>query len=285
LSARKLAVLAVAALLAPMLSALPGHAACDPTTDPDKTDIANARAAVVANCNCTGELRHGAYVSCAAQQANAVLTNKSCAGFVKKCAAHSTCGKPNAVTCCLTTTKVTKCKIKPDAPHCTAKGGSVGSCTSCCDACPASGSGPSCPTPTTTTTLPSCSAPNACGGSCPTGTTCLYDFNRNQCFCDNCGAGGSSGCVCLLSNPPPSCDAGHTCSASDTCVMDVCGLGPNWCFGPTCTSDTDCTGGEVCTFVACCGAPGASCGPNFHCCSGTCSGGICSSPSGAFLDG
>jgi len=139
------------ALLALLVSAVPSYAKCDPTTDPDKSDIANARAAVAANCDCAGATSHGAYVSCAAQQANTVLTNKSCAGAIKKCASHSTCGKPDAVTCCLTTTKGTKCKIKKDAAHCTAKQGTVGSCTSCCDACPAPGSGPSCPAPTTTT--------------------------------------------------------------------------------------------------------------------------------------
>ena len=32
---------ALAALLTVLVSAAPGHAACDPTTDPDKTDIAN----------------------------------------------------------------------------------------------------------------------------------------------------------------------------------------------------------------------------------------------------
>src|SRR5260370_14108371 len=93
------------ALLALLVSAAPGYAKCDPTTDPDKSDIANARAAVAANCNCTGATSHGAYVSCAAQQANAVLVNKSCAGSVKKCASHSICGNPTgAVTCCLVTT-------------------------------------------------------------------------------------------------------------------------------------------------------------------------------------
>jgi hypothetical protein len=93
----KLHLAALAALLYVLTGAHSSYAKCDPTTDPDKTDIASARAAVAARCNCTGELRHGAYVSCAAQQANAVLTNKSCTGFVKKCASHSTCGKPNAV--------------------------------------------------------------------------------------------------------------------------------------------------------------------------------------------
>src|SRR5262249_43272081 len=119
-----------------LVSSVPGHAACDPSTDPDKTDIANVRAAVAAHCDCSA-LSHGAYVSCAAQQANTVLVNKSCAGFVKKCAAHSVCGRPaGAVTCCLTSTKGTTCRVKPDAAHCTVKQGTVGTCASCCDACP-----------------------------------------------------------------------------------------------------------------------------------------------------
>src|SRR5262245_27465527 len=142
--------LAAFALLA--TAASPVHAKCDPTTEPNKIDIANARAAVAANCDCAGAtVTHGSYKSCAAHQAKAVLTNKSCAGVVKKCASRSTCGKPRAVTCCLTTPKGTKCKIKKDASHCTAKQGTVGTCTSCCDACPTPGGGPSCPTMTTTT--------------------------------------------------------------------------------------------------------------------------------------
>jgi hypothetical protein len=59
---------AAAMFLNVVIGAAPGHAACDPTTDPDKTDIANARAAVAANCSCAGATSHGAYVSCAAQQ-------------------------------------------------------------------------------------------------------------------------------------------------------------------------------------------------------------------------
>src|SRR3989442_15798557 len=150
---RRVGLGALPALLAVLACAASSHATCDPTTDPDKSDIANARAAVAANCDCAGATSHGAYVSCAAQQANAVLVNKSCARAVKKCASHSTCGKAGgAVTCCLTTTKGTKCKIKRDAAHCAAKQGTVGSCTSCCDACPTPGSGLSCLAPTTTTT-------------------------------------------------------------------------------------------------------------------------------------
>jgi hypothetical protein len=97
------------------------HAKCDPTTDPDESDIANARAAIAANCSCTGAANHGAYVGCAAQQANAVLVNKSCAGFVRKCASKSTCGKAGFVTCCRTVNGKTTCSTKKSgkcvAPH------------------------------------------------------------------------------------------------------------------------------------------------------------------------
>src|SRR6266852_4539333 len=116
---------------------------------------------------------HADYVKCAVQQANKVLVNPSCKGAVKKCAAHSTCGKPTAVTCCLTTTKGTTCKIKKDAAHCTAKQGTVGTCTSCCDACPAPGSGPSCPAPTTTTTTTTSTTTTTTTQPCfPTGVPC-----------------------------------------------------------------------------------------------------------------
>ena len=255
----KLHLAALAALLSVLTGAHPSYARCDPTTDPDKADIANARAAVAANCNC--ELRHGAYVSCAAQQAKAVLTNKSCTGFVKKCASHSTCGKPNAVTCCLTTAKGTSCKVKPDAAHCTAKQGTVGSCTSCCDACPAPGGGPSCLAPSTTTTtttttstmLQTCSTSEApaCGGTCPSGQVCGPNgFNFCSCFSPgDCGlsspsCGGtcptgsvcmetillSCGCVspddtCEVTASPPTCNG--TCPPGRVCISP--GGGPCTC--------------------------------------------------------
>src|SRR5215470_4999395 len=89
-----------------LIRAVVVHASCDPTTDPDKSDIANARTVIAASCNCGTFLTHGAYVSCAAQKANTVLVNKSCAGRVKRCASHSTCGRPaGAVTCCVATPK------------------------------------------------------------------------------------------------------------------------------------------------------------------------------------
>jgi hypothetical protein len=89
---RALGSVLCAALLVPFV-VTSAAAQCDPTTDPDRTDIANARAAVEANCACATAPRHGAYVRCAVQQANAVLANKSCAAAVKKCAGRSTCGR------------------------------------------------------------------------------------------------------------------------------------------------------------------------------------------------
>ena len=113
-------------------------AKCDPTTEPDATDVANARAAVAANCDCAGAANHGDYVSCAAEQANANLQNNSCRGLVKKCAAKSTCGKPGFVTCCVTKNDKTKCKTKSSEEGCVAPPNGtacVGHYTSCCDAC------------------------------------------------------------------------------------------------------------------------------------------------------
>src|SRR5262245_3489455 len=128
----------------------PAFARCDPTTEPDKSDVANARAAVAANCDCAGATSRGEYVRCAAQQAESVLLNRGCRGRVKKCASKSTCGKPGSVTCCRTKNGESKCKTMRSATACQDKGGIFGTCTSCCDAC-ASGTGPSCPMTTTTT--------------------------------------------------------------------------------------------------------------------------------------
>ena len=49
-------IAALATSLAVLTSAVPAHAHCDPTTDPDKTDIANVRAAVAGSCDCAGAL-------------------------------------------------------------------------------------------------------------------------------------------------------------------------------------------------------------------------------------
>jgi hypothetical protein len=236
--------LALTALLTLLVSAAPGHAACDPTTDPDKTDIANARDQIATTCDCAGARTHGAYVSCAVQKANAVLTNKSCAGAVKKCAAHSICARrAGAVTCCHTTTKGTRCHIKRDAAHCTGPQETAGACNNCCDSCPTPGSGPSCPVPTTTTTttiiLPTCNDLAGTCGTCGTGI----------CF----GPGD-----CAFSGP-------------DRCVRSDLSCAPN-CI-TNCGSDQDCAAspGTICVGID----VGGGCQ---HFCAPPCS------PSGAFLD-
>jgi len=149
-------VAVVSALL--LLARAPGAFANCTKDDPTGSKVLAARQQASSTCPCATATNHGAYVKCVAGVANTLSSGtnpslpKSCKGAVKKCASHSTCGKPGAVTCCLTTTKGTTCKIKKDATHCTAKQGTVGTCTSCCDACPAPGSGPSCSSVTTTTT-------------------------------------------------------------------------------------------------------------------------------------
>src|SRR5438093_4845559 len=139
--------------------------------DPTGSKVLAARQQASSTCLCATATSHGAYVKCVVGVAKTLSSGtnpslpKSCKGAVKKCAAHSTCGK-STVTCCLTS----GCKSKKDAAHCTAKHGTVGTCTSCCDACPAPGSGPSCSTITTTTITSSTSTTGTACSSTPTGT-------------------------------------------------------------------------------------------------------------------
>jgi hypothetical protein len=130
---------ALVAALALLLGSSASHAKCDPTTEPDKTDIANARDAVALNCDCAGAVNHGQFVKCAGVQADATLVNKSCKGQVKRCAAKSTCGKPGFVTCCKRNAKgKVTCAPKPDASKCKAPNNGeacASTVASCCDAC------------------------------------------------------------------------------------------------------------------------------------------------------
>lgn len=179
-------------------------ATCDSSTDPDKSDIASARAAVTTNCPCGAEA-HGAYVRCAAEQANMALTNKACARFVKKCAARSTCGKSGSVSCCRTDSKgVTRCSIKGGPEKCVAPiGGAacVGQFASCCEACRAGGCAPTTTTTTSTTTLPPATTtsttlplPPPCQGFCECADPNASCFDNSHCaegdFCCPFGVGG-----------------------------------------------------------------------------------------------
>jgi hypothetical protein len=150
----RLALTGCSALLAGIL-ANDAAAMCNPDAAPDDADIAAARAAVTATCDCSGASTHGDYVKCAVQIANDTLVNRSCSRHVKTCASRSTCGKPGFVTCCITSEKGTRCKTVRSEQQCTDKGGIASGCSSCCDACPAPGSGPSCELPSSSsTTIP-----------------------------------------------------------------------------------------------------------------------------------
>jgi len=101
-------------------------------------------AAVDAACPCAGNWKnHGAYVSCVAHERN-TLRKARCltAGVPKKsvvrCAARSTCGKPDAVVCCPTQPGVGR--VARDAASCVAHGGvSDGPGSVCHSACSPSG--------------------------------------------------------------------------------------------------------------------------------------------------
>ena len=124
----------------------------------DEAAVIAARATAAGMCNCATAVNHGAYVKCVAGVANQLSSGtnpslpKNCKGAVKKCAAHSTCGKPGEVTCCFTSKSGPKCKNAKSATDCSGKGGTPTldpMNTSCCsnthpltdNACMASPSG------------------------------------------------------------------------------------------------------------------------------------------------
>lgn len=220
------------------LSAASVRATCDPTTEPDRSDIAAARAAVTANCDCAAMATHRAYVQCASEQIDAVLVNRDCRRRVRACFSRSTCGRPGAVTCCREKRGRVACKIARSAAACEAKGGTVGSCSSCCDACPAPGAGESCPATTTTTattpvttletsTVTSTTTTVTTGGvdyCCVRTTACgafdtCQEITRTECQAAG-GFPGLSGKSC--SSPAPCSHATTTTPMFACCVADQC---------------------------------------------------------------
>lgn len=203
-------------------------ATCDPTTEPDKSDIANARAQIATDCACAQVVKHGTYVHCAGVNAANLLANKDCRGEVTKCESRSTCGRPGFETCCRTTHGRTKCSIKRTGRCHAPQGGSActGTFASCCDACTNGGCAgtttSSITTSTTssiTTTTAQCSVPGPCGGVCP-------PFG-GQCE-PTCG-GAALVCVSLTG------------------------------FGPMCSTSVDCPPTTVCIH----GSPSSPCSPGF----------------------
>lgn len=132
------ALVTLLTLAVPVLS----HAACDPT-GADAGDVAAARAAIDAACDCAAAVNPGTYKRCAKTAARAALANQGCLRVVSRCAAKSTCGRPGAVTCCRTKPNgEVQGAVVRSAELCRApRGGSacVGTKASVCDACDASG--------------------------------------------------------------------------------------------------------------------------------------------------
>ena len=231
-------VIALLALLVPRYAT----ARCDPAVEPDKSDIANARAAVAATCDCTGAANHDEYTRCSARVLRETLANKSCKGLAQPCAARSTCGKPGFVTCCITKPNGTRCKIAKDAAHCRApKNGTacVGASTMCCDACAGSGCAATTTTapPTTTTTFPrpGCETMGdfpSCGGPCGGSSVCqaLRFVPSNGPATEECRC-VLTGLFCSAINDfacqTGSCPAGEVCNLDFTTAQASCGCAPS----------------------------------------------------------
>ena len=238
------------ALLVAILAARIVWAGCDPNVDPDRTDVANARAAVAAACDCNGD-RH-AYVRCASDTAEATLVNKRCAGVVRRCAGRSTCGRAGFVTCCRTRRSGSvSCTVKRSAASCMPPpGGSacVGSLPSCCDACADYGctATTTTTTSTTTTTFPPPCGPDgtgSCGGTCfDPYDRCEQDAQTGQCVCvlGGCHAfGGIGSCR-------GTCPGGGSCSLCAACGGCGCIIPCNGGTVPQCNGA--CPPGYVCGY-------------------------------------
>src|SRR3989442_15363508 len=98
--------LTLAALGASMLLASAPAAFADcAKDDPTGSKVLAARQQASSTCPCATATNHGAYVKCVAGVADTLSRGKnpslpkSCKGAVKKCAAHSTCGKIGRASC------------------------------------------------------------------------------------------------------------------------------------------------------------------------------------------
>lgn len=120
-----------------------------------------AQAAIDTTCPCDPATSHGAYVRCVAhalkRAGGGKLVPARCKGSVVRCAARSTCGRPDAVACsvpvsgCNATSGTcandataacaddgdcgVRCRIAPSAARCQAAGGAVRASGTCCAGC------------------------------------------------------------------------------------------------------------------------------------------------------
>jgi hypothetical protein len=183
-----LVVLGLGALLAApeRAAALCGAEPLDPAAQTARDEIAR-------RCDCAGAASRRDYVRCAVSVARELRSAGELdrAGFagVRRCAKHSICGRPGAVTCCLEKPSRSRCTVRRSAERCRSAGNRVATLLgleSCCDA-PAGTT-----TTTTVTTLPDvpCSGGTPypiCDGACPASLDCrrvtVFDDLRLDCGC------------------------------------------------------------------------------------------------------
>jgi hypothetical protein len=115
---------------------------------PNKPDCTAAlpavQAAVAADCDCAGAPTHGQYVRCAGKVVKGLVADgtleKGCKGSMVRTAAKSSCGKGDALTCCVERRNGVRCLVKT-AAACERLGGTPGATPFCADACVASPNG------------------------------------------------------------------------------------------------------------------------------------------------
>jgi hypothetical protein len=222
----------VALLLLTRLPTAAAVAACGPGS---ADEVAAARAAVEAECDCTGAPSRGTYLRCAATVADRAVVAGTrpgeCRRTIVRCAARSTCGRPGAVACCRTTTSGRAvCTVRADPGLCVPPAQVLQS-SSCCDGCPGRpatcpSGGERCGRDADCPLGYGCLAGECRGGACarrrdcPAGGDCVFSGETvGVCVCAGCrGLGCPLGCSDAPFSP------GCVCASRDDCPTenDVC---------------------------------------------------------------
>lgn len=147
------------AVIGLFVASLAGTAALAQPVDCEPARCA-VQAALDQQCPCTEATNHGRYVSCVARVVNRLARDgvipRNCKGKIRRCAARSTCGKPDFVACHVPTSTCdlsagtctddatvacatdldcgSRCSIKR-AERCEARGGVEGASGMCCADC------------------------------------------------------------------------------------------------------------------------------------------------------
>ncbi len=134
------AALSFALGLFALVAVVPAGAAGKPVKPDCVAALPAVQASVALSCDCATAVNHGQYVRCAGKVVKAMVADgsvgKSCKGSMVRVFAKSTCGKVDAVTCCV----AGACSVKK-ADACARRSGTPGATPFCNDACVSSPSG------------------------------------------------------------------------------------------------------------------------------------------------